>query len=99
MLGPLALILTRVVRPLAVILAAVAAAGLWLVAASALWSKGTGTPFAPLRLVGCDAMVAGQLVGESMAGAGRGGADDVPGDAAVRAISGLAPALTAAGAG
>jgi type IV secretion system protein VirD4 len=35
-------------RPLAVILAAISAAGLWLVSASALWSKGTGTPFTPL---------------------------------------------------
>jgi type IV secretion system protein VirD4 len=36
------------IRILAFILAAVAAAGLWLVSASALWSKGTGTPFTPL---------------------------------------------------
>jgi type IV secretion system protein VirD4 len=36
------------IRILALILAAVAAAGLWLVAASAVWSEGTGTPFTPL---------------------------------------------------
>ena len=35
-------------RPLALILAAISAASLWLVSASALWSKGTGTPFTPL---------------------------------------------------
>ena len=35
------------IRILAVILAVISAAGLWLVAASALWSKGTGTPFTP----------------------------------------------------
>lgn len=35
-------------RPLALILAAISAAGLWLVSASALWSTGTGTPFRPL---------------------------------------------------
>ena len=45
------------------------------------------------RLVECDAMVAGQLVGQFVAGAGRGGADDRPGDAAVRALPGLAAAL------
>jgi type IV secretion system protein VirD4 len=38
----------RAMRPLGFILAAISAAGLWLVAASALWSKGTGTPFTPL---------------------------------------------------
>ncbi len=36
------------IQMLAVTLAAIAAAALWLVSASALWSKGTGTPFAPL---------------------------------------------------
>jgi type IV secretion system protein VirD4 len=36
------------IRILAAIVAAVSVAGLWLVAASALWSKGTGTPFTPL---------------------------------------------------
>ncbi len=46
------------------------------------------------RLVGCDAMVAGQLVGGLVAGIGRGGADDLPGDAAVRAVPGLATALS-----
>ena len=40
-------------RPLALILAAISAAGLWLVSASALWSKGTGTPFTPFAW--CDA--------------------------------------------
>ena len=35
-------------RILAVMLAVLAAGSLWLVSASALWSKGTGTPFAPL---------------------------------------------------
>ena len=48
MMRPLALILARTRRPLPVILAAVSVAGLWLAAASALWSKGTGTPFTPL---------------------------------------------------
>jgi hypothetical protein len=43
----LALILPRAIRPLAFVLAAVSAAGLWLAAASALWSKGTGSPFTP----------------------------------------------------
>jgi len=38
----------RAMRPLGFILAAILAAGLWLVTASALWSKGTGTPFTPL---------------------------------------------------
>ncbi|HUC12378.1 MAG TPA: type IV secretory system conjugative DNA transfer family protein, partial [Stellaceae bacterium] len=33
------------IRILALILAVILAAGLWLVSASALWSKGTGTPF------------------------------------------------------
>ena len=35
------------IRILTIILMAVSAAGLWLVSASALWSKGTGTPFTP----------------------------------------------------
>jgi type IV secretion system protein VirD4 len=35
------------IRILAVILAAISIAGLWLVAASALWSRGTGAPFTP----------------------------------------------------
>jgi len=35
------------IRILALILAVILAAGLWLVSASALWSKGTGTPFTP----------------------------------------------------
>ena len=48
-LPPIGSIMPRVMlRPLALILAAVSAAGLWLVSASALWSKGTGTPFTPL---------------------------------------------------
>ena len=37
-----------IIRALSAILAVVVAAVLWLLAASALWSKGTGTPFAPL---------------------------------------------------
>jgi type IV secretion system protein VirD4 len=36
------------IRILAFILAAISAAGLWLVSASALWSKGTGARFTPL---------------------------------------------------
>jgi len=47
MARPRALILRHAIRPIAVILAAVSAAGFWLAAASALWSKGTGTPFTP----------------------------------------------------
>src|SRR5271155_1596188 len=47
----------------------------------------------PLRLVGGDAMVASQLVGQFVAGASRGGADDLAGDAAVRALPGLAATL------
>jgi hypothetical protein len=42
---PFALIPPGATRLLAVILMAISTAGLWLVAASALWSKGTGTPF------------------------------------------------------
>ena len=41
------------IRPLAFVVAALSAAALWLVSASAVWSKGTGTPFAPLAW--CDA--------------------------------------------
>ena len=37
-----------VIRALAVILAVLVTAVLWLLSASALWSKGTGTPFTPL---------------------------------------------------
>ncbi|MFZ3237754.1 MAG: type IV secretory system conjugative DNA transfer family protein, partial [Stellaceae bacterium] len=48
MMRPLAPILARARRPLVVILAAVSVADLWLAAASALWSEGTGTPFTPL---------------------------------------------------
>ena len=36
------------IRPLAFVVAALSAAALWLVSASAVWSEGTGTPFTPL---------------------------------------------------
>ena len=36
------------IRILAVILMAISTAALWLISASALWSKGTGTSFTPL---------------------------------------------------
>ena len=44
---PNALTLPRATLPLAFILTALSTAGLWLVAASALWSTGIGTPFTP----------------------------------------------------
>ena len=39
---------TAIIRYVAVIAAVLGAAGVWLLAASAIWSKGTHTPFAPL---------------------------------------------------
>ena len=37
-----------VIRALAVIVAVLVAAALWLLSASVIWSKGTATPFTPL---------------------------------------------------
>ena len=87
------------IRILAVILAAVAAAGLWLVAASALWSKGTGTPFTPLAWWDATQWWQANWWVNLWLVLAAAAPTIVPGDAAVRAVPGLAPALIAAGAG
>ena len=81
------------IRIAAVILMVISAAGSVARRRFGLVEQGHRNAVHATRLVGGDAMVAGQLVGESVAGAGRGGADDLAGDIAVRALSGAALAL------